>query len=326
MKRREILGLGVCALLVPNALRAQKAAAPTVGVLLGGAPESHAALYDAFRRGMREAGWREGENVRLEVRWARGKNDAMLPLADELVGLVPAVIVTASTPALVAAVKAAQGRIHIVMASGDDPVLLGFAKSYSRPGGNVTGTSNLLRDLGAKQIELMRLVKPKVQRVGVLINPSNATSVGLYKANEVAYRKAGLIPNLAEASSTEGLAQAFERFAREGAEAVIIQADAFFLTQRALIARVAIERKLPTMHAFRELVESGGLMSYGVSLPYSYHRAAYFVDRILRGAKPADLPIEQPTTVELTINLKTAKALGVRVPNELLLRADRVIE
>ena len=321
--------LGACALLAvaPGLALAQaRRDVPLVAVLYAGSPESHALLYEAFRSGMREAGLREGENVRIEIRWARGQNDRFAPLAEELVKLQPAVIVTASTPALLAAAKAAQGHVAIVMASADDPTLFGLAQSFARPGGNVTGTVNLLRDLDAKQMELLRLIKPGLRRVGLLENPANRISVERMRNRAARMRELGASPTVVDASTAEELRRAFERLAREGAEALVVDADAFFLIQRELIAQLAIARKLPTLNPFREMVDDGGLMSYGVGLPYSYHRASYFVHRVLKGAKPAELPIEQPTQVELVLNRRTARALGVAIPGELLLRADKVIE
>jgi ABC-type uncharacterized transport system substrate-binding protein len=326
-RRQFVSALGASALAVSLAsLAQQRRDIPLVGVLIGGAPDTHSALYEAFRRGLRDAGLREGVSLRLEVRWARGRIEAFSQLARELVALKPAVIVSATTPGLLATAEAAQGRIAIVMASADDPTMFGLAKSFARPGGNVTGTVNLLHDLEPKQLELLRLAKPGLRRVGLLENPTNRSSVERVKTSAARMLKLGATPIVAGASTADQLADAFEQLERGGAEALVIEADAFFIIQRELIGRLAIERGLPTLTAFSEMVDGGAMMSYGVSLPDSYHRAAYFVDRILKGAKPAELPIEQPTQVELVINLKTAKALGVSVSRELLLRADRVIE
>lgn len=326
-RRRIVAALGAAAALAPFANRAQQRRnIPLVGVLIGGTPETHQALYEAFRRGLREAGLQEGSSLRLETRWARGRVEAFLPLARELVAMRPAVIVTATTPGLLAAAKAAEGRIPIVMASADDPTPYGLAKSFARPGGNVTGTVNLLRDLEAKQFELLRLIKPALHRIGLLGNSSSQASAARMQRSAARLRELEAIPIVADASSADQLARAFEQLKREGAEALVVDADAFFMTQRELIARLAIERGLPTLTTFKEMVDGGAMLSYGVSLPYSYHRAAYFVDKILKGARPAELPIEQPTELELVINLKAAKALGLTMPPSLLLRADRVIE
>lgn len=326
-RRRVVGALTAAALCGPLAGRAQpRRDIPLVGVLVGGAPDTHGALYAAFERGLREAGLREGVNLRLEVRWARGRTEAFSQLARELVELHPAVIVVATTPGVLATAEAAQGRIPIVMASSDDPTMFGLAKSFAQPGGNVTGTVNLLRDLEAKQLELLRLIKTDLRRVGLLGNSSNQSSGRRMKLNVARMRELGATVIAVGASTVDQLDSVFGQLKREGAEALVVDADAFFIIQRNLIGRLAIEQRLPTVTPFREMVDGGALMSYGVSLPYSYHRAAYFVDKILNGAKPAELPIEQPTQVELVINLRTAKALGITIPQELLVRADQAIE
>jgi putative ABC transport system substrate-binding protein len=280
---------------------------------------------EAFRHGLREFGYVEGQNITLEYRWSGGKIDRFPALAAELVQLKVDIIVVASTPAGLAA-KHATTTIPIVMAAGGDPVGSGLVGSLARPGGNITGLSNLAEDLIAKLLELLKAAIPTVSRVAVLANPDNRVHPTFLKEIEGAARTLSVVLSPLEARGPDELEGAFTRAIRERAGALIVLPDPMFVSHRAPIVSLAAKKRLPTIYGFREFVDAGGLMSYGVNLQDNFRRAAGYVDKILKGAKPADLPVEQPTKFELVINMKTAKALGLTIPRSLLLRADEVIQ
>ena len=281
--------------------------------------------YGPFRQGMRELGYVEGKNLVIEWRSAEGKFERLPDLAAELVQLKVDVIVTAGTPAISAAQKATT-TIPIVMGSAGDPVGSGFVKSLARPGGNITGLSNMVVDLGPKHLEMLRSMVPKLSRVAVLVNPSNSSHATILKSVQAAAQKTNIKVLPAEARTPQEIESAFSTMTQGNVGAVLVAIDAFFIQQGRQIAELAAKHRLPSMSASREYVEAGGLMSYGQNLADNYRRAATYVDKILKGAKPGDLPVEQPTKFELIINGKTAKALGLTIPQSLLISADKVIE
>jgi putative ABC transport system substrate-binding protein len=281
--------------------------------------------YGPFRQGMRELGYVEGRNLTIEWRSAEGKSERLPGLAADLVQRKVDVIVTAGTPATGAAQKAT-ATIPIVIVNANDPVGSGFAKSLSRPGANITGLSNLAVDISPKTLEIMLGIVPRLSQVAVLVNPSNASHAAILKGTQAAAQKLNIRVLPAEAQAPQEIERAFSAMAREHAGAVIITIDAFFIQQGRQIAALAAKHRLPSMSGSREYVEAGGLVSYGQNLADNYRRSAAYVDKILKGARPGDLPMEQPETFELFISRKAAKALGITIPDSILLRADRVIE
>ncbi len=280
----------------------------------------------AFREGLRELGWVEGQNIVLEYRFAEGRLDRLPGLAAELVRLQMDVIVTGPTPPAVAA-KNATGTIPIVVVNVGNPVGLGLIESLARPGKNVTGSSfDVGLQIASKELELLEDTVPTVRRVAILSNPANPAHALAVEHVKAAARSLGVQLQFLEAREPNQFDGAFVAMAKERANALLVMADGMFILHRARLADLATRNRLPSMHGVRENVEAGGLMSYGPSSVVTFRRAAYFVDRILKGAKPADLPVEQPAKFELVINLKTAKALGLTIPQSVLLRADQVIE
>jgi putative ABC transport system substrate-binding protein len=293
--------------------------------LLGPQPNS-APFGDAFTAGLRELGYVEGQNVRIEARWANGRFEALPRLASELLGLKADVLVTSLTQATLAA-KAATTTVPIVMAGVGDPVAAGIIASLPRPGGNITGTASLIVDIVGKQVELLKEVAPDVTRVAVLWNPANSAFQKLQLGQiEIAARAAGLELQLLEASAPNDFAAAFGHIARERTKALAVLGDPLFSANAAMIAKPALGAGLVTVSNNRAMAQAGILLNYGPSLTGLHKRASVYVDKILKGAMPGDLPVEQPTTFELIVNLKTAKVLGVTLPPTLLARADEVIE
>ena len=281
---------------------------------------------EAFRDGLRELGWVEGQNIVIDYRHAEGRFDRLPALAAELVRLKPDVIAAGPTPPAVAA-RNATATIPIVMMGVGDPVEVGLVASLARPGGNVTGTSFAFgMELYGKDLELLREAIPKLRRVAVLWNPANPAQARAVNNVKTAAQSLGVQLQLLEARGPDEFDSAFAAMAKERADALLVVPDAMFNANRARLAELAAKNRLPSMHGVRETVESGSLMSYGPSIDAVWRRSASFVDKILKGAKPGDLPVEQPTKFELVINLKTAKALGLTIPQSLLLRADEVIE
>jgi putative ABC transport system substrate-binding protein len=280
--------------------------------------------YGPFRQGMRELGYVEGKNLVIEWRSAENKVERLAGLAAELVQLKVDVIVAGSTsPA-----KAAQNAttiIPIVMVAVGDPVASGLVKSLAHPGGNVTGTTNLIADLAPKYLDLLRSMVPKLSRVAVLLNPDTGASSGAFKNIQVAAQATGFAVVALIVRTPVEIENAFSQMAREKAGALIVMRGPFLNQQRAQIAELAAKHRLPTIAGLGEYVEAGGLMSYGTSLADQSRRAATYIDKIIKGAKPADLPVEQPTKFELVLNGKTAKALGLKIPQSLLIMADKVI-
>jgi putative ABC transport system substrate-binding protein len=280
---------------------------------------------NAFLQGMRELGYVEGKNLVIEWRFADGKLERLPGLAAELVQLKVDVIVAVASPAIGAAQKATT-TIPIVMAITGDPVGSGFVKSLARPGGNITGLSNMGGDTGPKLFDLLLSVVPNLSRVGVLVTPTSTTYRTILESVQAAAQKAGVKTLVAEASSSQEIDNAFSMMVREKADAVIVGSSSFFAQQRRQIAELGLEYRIPSMFALRTNVEAGGLISYGQNIADDFQRSATYVDKILKGAKPGDMPVEQPTEFELVVNLKTAKAIGVTIPQSILLRADEVIQ
>jgi putative ABC transport system substrate-binding protein len=327
MRRREFLGHlgGAAASSWPLAARAQQPAKrATVGYLGANTPSAEAHRLAAFSRRLGELGWVEGRTIAIEVRWAEGRNERFAEIAAELVRLKVDVIVTAGTAAIVAA-KQATSTIPIVFAVAGDPVATGLVASLARPGGNVTGLSIQATDLTGKRLELLREAAPGLRRLAILGNAGAPVVVLEMRQLSQIARTLGLEVTTSEIRRAEDIASAFEAF-KERADALYVCADPLIVTNRLRISSFALAAQLPTMYGQRENVEAGGLLSYGANFPDLHRRAADYVDRILRGAKPADLPVEQPTKFDLVINLTTAKAIGLTVPRMLLGRADEVIE
>jgi ABC-type uncharacterized transport system substrate-binding protein len=312
-------------IVVPLAADAQPSPkVPRIGFLaplsLAGDPR-----LPAFLQGLRELGYEEGRNITIEYRFAEGRPERLPGLAADLVRMKVDVIVTGQPPAAMAA-KAATGTIPIVFTVAGDPVAEGFVSSLARPGGNMTGLASIAPALMGKQLELLREVVPGISRVAVLANPINHGHPPQLRQTEDAARALRLQLQILNAGSTAEIEAAFAAMRSHRASGLLVLRDPLFVAQRDRIAALAIESRLPAVHGVREEAAAGGLVAYGASNSEMLRRAATFVDRILKGATPADLPVEQPTTFELVINLKTARALGVTIPPSLLLRADQVIE
>jgi putative tryptophan/tyrosine transport system substrate-binding protein len=325
MRRREFIALlGSTAVEWPLAARAQQAGKLATIGFLGSNPSIESSRIAAFVQRLRELGWIDGRNLAIEYRWAEGRNERYVENAAELVRLKVDVIVTSATPPTVAA-KQATAVIPIVFAAVTDPVGTGLVATLSRPGGNVTSLANQISDTAGKKLEFLREIVPDLRRLAIMVNVGNPGSMMDMREAQAAARTLGLVVTTSEIRRAEDIAPAFEAL-KGRADAIYVCPDPLMNTNRTRINILAVGARLPTMHAIREYVEAGGLISYGPNLPDHFRRAAEFVDKILRGAKPADLPVEQPTKFDLIINLTTAKALGLEVPPTLLARADEVIE
>jgi putative ABC transport system substrate-binding protein len=322
-----VLGLLVWILATSSPAEAQ---APgdirRIGYLSAASPDAVTRFVEAFRQGLRELGWVEGQNIVIEYRWAHGHTDRLAGLAAELVALKPDVIVAGPVPPAIAA-KNATRTIPIVMTAVGDPVRLELVSSLARPGGNVTGTSfDVALEVFAKQLELLTETVPKLRRVAVLSNSANpAQGIALKDVTAAAKPLRVQVQHVAVRGPAD-FDRAFAAMRKERAEALLVLADSMFAVHRVRLAELSTTNRLPSMFGFREYVQDGGLLSSGPSLPDVFRRAARFVDKILKGARPADLPVEQPTTFELVVNRRTAKGLGVAIPQSVLLRADHVIE
>ena len=328
-RRKLLMAFGASALASPLASLAQQQGKVWRIGFLGARSRSTLSnpdvYYDAFTQGMRELGYVEGKNLVIEWRFADGKYERLPGLASELVQMKVEVIVTHSTPATQALQRATK-TIPIVTAAVIDPVGSGFAVSLARPGGNITGLSVITVDVSPKHIELLKIMMPTLSRVAVLVNPGNPVHAAVLKSIQAAAQQVGIKILPVNARSPEEIERGFAMMKREHAEAVIIVADAFFFGQGRQIAELALKNRMPSIFQDREHVEAGGLMSYGQNVTDFFRRAATYVDKILKGAKASNLPIEQPTRFYLVINRKTANALGLTISQELLLRADEVIE
>jgi putative ABC transport system substrate-binding protein len=325
MRRRDVLSLlGGAAVSWPVALRAQRPAMPVIGFLAAGSP-SDVNLASAFRQGLKEGGYVEGENLVIEYRWAEGHYDRLPALAADLVTRQVAVIATGGGDPAALAAKAATATIPIVFNTGTDPVTLGLVASLNRPAGNATGVSMLSSMLLAKQLELLREVVPTAVTISFLVNPNNPNTEERTTEMQEAVRAVGQRLNVVTASVEAELEPAFATIERR-AGALIVPADPFFANQRDHLIALADRYALPASYPFREDAVAGGLMSYGPIRADVFRLVGIYTGRILKGAKPADLPVQQSTKIELVINLKTAKTLGLTFPLPLLGRADEVIE
>src|ERR1700730_3924321 len=325
MRRREFITLLAGAAVEWPCTAVAQSKIYRLGILETISPIGNAANFDALRKGLRELGYVEGQNLFFEYRSADGRKDALPDWGAKLVRLKVDLIVTRSTPAVLA-VKAATTAIPVVMAATANPVGDGIVATLARPGGNITGLSSFHTELSNKRLELLREMIPRIARIATLSDPSNPVTPGQQEDVRRAARSLGIETQFLEARNREDLGPAFEVAAREKVEALILQNSAPTQANLQLTVDLAARHRLPVIYASKEFVDAGGLMTYGVNYPDLYRRAATYVDKILKGAKPADLPVEQPTKFELVINLKTAKALGLAIPDKVLALADEVIE
>ena len=324
LRRRTLLAAGAVVAIAPSLLRAQgaqKSAVPRIGFL----SRDKSVRIPDFRVGLEELGYIEGKTIHVEYRTADGRSDRLAQMAQELVNLKVRLIVTAATPATRAALDATK-TIPIVFLGVGDPITSGFVKSLSRPGGNATGLSNVSPELIGKRFDLIAGVVPKLSRVGALLNPDNPTRAVNLRGLREAAEKRGVAVVALDAARPDDMGRAFAVAVRERVNAVVAQADQSYTHHAAHIVRVAAEHQMPACYPTLVFVEAGGLMSYSFNSAEQSRRTAHYVDRILKGASPAELPVEEPTKFELGVNLKAAKALRLAIPNEILLRADKVIE
>src|SRR5215831_879049 len=329
MRRREFITLlGGAATALPLGARAQQPAIPVVGIIHAGLPETEpGSRMIAFRQGLNELGYVEGQNVTIEYRWAEGRYDRYSELVADLIRRKVSVIATgANTPGSLAA-KAATSTIPIVFGVGQDPVKLGLVESLARPAGNATGVNFFIAELAAKRLGLLREMVPGMARVAVLVNPANAANTeSTMKDVQAAAPALGLQIQIFNASTSREIDAAFTNLMRERIDALFVAPDPFFNTRRVHLAVLAARLEIPATYAGRDYAEAGGLMSYGSDLADTYRQIGVYVGRILKGAKPADLPVVQTSKLELVINAQTVRTLGLEVPPTLLARADEVIE
>ena len=326
MRRRDFIALIVAATLRPPRARAQKPAMPVIGFLGPGTAEKDAYRVRSFAQGLREMGYSDGQNVAIEYRWAEGRFDRFPSLAAELVQSRVTIIAAIGGTASALAAKAATDSIPIVFATSANPVDLGLVESLSRPGGNATGVTNSSVEVGAKLFELLRDTVPTATSIALLVNPASPLTQYLMRDAETAARALRLELQVATASTPREIEVAFATLSQSRAGALVIAPDSFFSDERDKLASQALRHRIPAIHESREFALAGGLASYGANVAETWRLAGVYAGRILNGERPADLPVQQVAKVELVINLKTAKALGIEVPGSILARADEVIE
>ena len=326
MRRRELLLLLGGTTAVARPLLAQQKAMPVIGILSTASPGAFAPYVAALRQGLSETGYVEGENVAIEYRWAEGHYDRLPALAADLVGRKVDVIVSTGAAPTALAAKSATSTIPIVFRIGADAVELGLVASFARPGGNLTGVSLLTDELTLKRLELLSELVPQAGVIALLVNPDNANAEPNIASAQEAARAKGVRLTILKAGSASEIDTAFATFVQQQAGALVVSADPFFTSRREQLVALASRHAIPAIYAWREFAGSGGLISYGSSLTAAFRLVGTYAGRILKGEKPADLPVEQPAKFELVINLKTAKSLGLTVPQTILARADEVIE
>ncbi len=325
MRRRDFIALLGGAAAGPVTARAQQAAMPVIGFLNARSATDTVGLAAAFRQGLNEASFVDGRNVAIEYRWASNQVDQLPALAAELVGR-PATVIAAFSTVSARAAKAATTTIPIVFVTGDDPIKTGIVTSLARPEGNVTGVTFVSAALGSKRLQLLRALAPKAELIAVLVDPNTPESVNHTKEVVDAARAIGQHVAVLNAATASEIDLAFASLMQQRAGALVVSGSPTFLTTREQLISLAARHKVPTMYANREFVRGGGLVSYGASISDAYRQAALYVSRVLRGEKPADLPVVQPTRFELVVNLKAARAFDLELPSTLLALADEVIE
>jgi ABC-type uncharacterized transport system substrate-binding protein len=327
MRRRDFITLLGCAAAAwPLAARAQQPKVPVIGYLSGGSAAAPAQLLAVFRQSLAEAGYVEGRSVAIEYRFAEGQYDRLPAMAAELVRREVAMIVATGATAPALAAKAATATIPIVFSVTDDPVALGLVVSFARPGGNATGVNFPLAELAAKELGLLHELVPAARRIGLLVNPNNSPSAAVTKDVMAAASALGIEIGVVEADNSRAIEAAFATLVRSRSEALLIGTDQFFFSRRVQLATLAARHVIPATFNSRQFVEVGGLMSYGTSLTEVFRQLGAYAGRILKGAKPVDLPVVRSVTFQLVINMSTARALGLEIPPTLLARADEVIE
>jgi putative ABC transport system substrate-binding protein len=326
MRRREFILFASSVVAWPLAARAQQPAMPVIGFLHSASPDSYVSQMNTFRQSLKEVGYTEGQNVAIEFRWAKDQIARLPILAAELVQHQPSVIVAGGSPASALAAKSATTTIPIVFMNAADPVAIGLVTTFNRPGGNVTGATLLSAELVSKRLGILRDLLPSMRKVAVLVNPTRPGVEAQRAQVQSAAQALGLALHVLNASSERDFDAVFRAMVSQQDGALVVTPDALFLDRRVEIADLATRHKIPTMYELRNYVDAGGLISYGASALEMYRNGGTLVGQILQGKKPADLPVLQPTKFELVINLKTAKALGIEVPNSMQLLADEVIE
>ena len=325
IRRRKFLATLGGAAAWPLAARAEQSAMPVIGFLNGGLPDGFAPMVGAFHQGLKETGYIESQNVAIEYRWAEGRYDRLPALAADLVGRKVTVLAATTTPAALAA-KAATSTVPIVFTTGNDPIKLGLVASLNRPGGNVTGVSNLIAELASKRLGLLRELVPRANVIAMLMNPNFPDGERQLRDVEAAVRALGLQLIVVRAGTDREIDAAFETIAHQGGDVLLVAVDPFLFARRDHIVALASRRAIPALYPVRDFAVAGGLMSYATDFADSYRQAGIYSGRIVKGEKPADLPVQQSVKFELVINLKAAKALGLSVPNSMQLLADEVIE